>query len=311
MFRFPGLCPDCRCLADGPIGKISLGLVSIVIVSWNTRELLRKCLASVFGNDAPFEIEVIVVDNASHDGSAAMVREGFPDAILVQNERNEGYARGNNQGITLVNGEYILTLNPDTELPRDALRKCIDILDDNSEYGCLAPRLIGLDRKPQRSVRGFPSILGVFGAITGLANLSPEGPLGSYLLPAFDYDSEGPAPQPMGTFLMFKRSALEAVGDPRRPFDEAFPIFFNEVDLLYRMHQAGLRCLYSPQVEVLHAHGASTRQRPKAMIWESHRSLVRFFRKHLRGVQRVWIPGIAIAANIAALVRARGFRDGA
>ncbi|MGE0002384.1 MAG: glycosyltransferase family 2 protein [Fimbriimonadaceae bacterium] len=285
-------------------------MVSIVVVSWNTRELLRKCLESVSASDAQFPIQTIVIDNASHDGSAAMVEETFPDVVLVQNAENLGYARGNNQGISRASGEYVLTLNPDTELPTDALRKSVEILQSNHKFGCLAPRLIGLDRKPQRSIRGFPSILGVFGALTGLDHLSPEGPFGSYSLPSFDYASEGPAPQPMGTYLMFRRSALEAVGDPKRPFDEAFPIFFNEVDLLYRLHEAGIPCLYTPRIEVLHAHGASTRQRRKAMVWESHRSLVRYFRKHLRGLSRAWVPLIAVAASVAALVRARGFDDG-
>lgn len=285
-------------------------LVSVVVVNWNTRELLKKCLVSLEQSTAPFALQTIVVDNASVDGSADMVEESFPSVILVRNSSNMGYAHANNQGIALAEGDYVLTLNPDTELPHDAIAQCVETLEKNSGFGCLAPRLIGLDRKPQRSVRGFPSVLGVFGALTGLDKIMPKGPLGSYTLPSFDYGAQGYAPQPMGTFLLFRRSVFKTLGDPKMPFDEAFPIFFNEVDLLFRLHQAGIHCLYTPQVEVLHVHGASTRQRPKAMVWESHRSLVRYFKKHLKGLQRAWIPGIAAAAYVAAFVRARGFDDG-
>ena len=183
-------------------------------------------------------------------------------------------------------------------------------LRQRKNYGVLGLRLVGPDKNAQNSVRGFPTILGVIGTWAKLDRIFPASLLGSYSLPNFDYDSDGPAPQPMGTFLLFRRTALETVGDPQKPFDESFPIFFNEVDLLFRLNQAGWPCWYSAGAHVLHHHGASTRQVKKSMIWESHRSLVRYFRKHLKGPSRLLIPIIAGAAWIAALARAKGYHAG-
>jgi GT2 family glycosyltransferase len=244
------------------------------------------------------------VDNASTDGSAKAVLAGFPWVTLVQNEANEGYAKGNNQGFAAAKGDWVLTLNPDTEIGPGLLDSMLKSAKERDSYGVFAVRLVGPDQKSQRSVRGFPTLLGVFGALTGLDKRFPEGPLGAYTLPNFDYGASGPAPQPMGTFLLFRRSALETVGDPSSPFDEQFPIFFNEVDLLYRLHRAGWPCWYESSLSILHQHGASTRQRPVAMVWESHRSLVRYFRKHLRGPARLALPIVAAAAYVGAFVRA-------
>ena len=283
-------------------------MLSILIVNWNTRELLRACLGSIFAFPPQDEFEVIVVDNASKDDGAAMVEAEFPAVRLVRSDRNEGYAKGNNMAFELARGDWLLTLNPDTEVFEGTLDRAIEALSANPDSGALGARLVLPDGSTQRSVRGFPSVLGVVGEALGLTRF---GAFGNYALPDFDYESEGPAPQPMGTFLLFRRSALEAIGDPKRPFDEAFPIFFNEVDLLERMAQAGWPCLYSPDVRVLHHHGQSTRQVRKAMIWESHRSLVRYLRKHSGPAQR-WLvlPCFAAVAYVAAFVRARGYYAG-
>ena len=146
-------------------------------------------------------------------------------------------------------------------------------------------------------MRGFPTATNLFGD--------------AYRLPHFDYEKEGPAPQPMGTFLLFRREALAAVGDPRRPFDEAFPIFFNEVDLLKRLDRAGWPTVYSPSARLLHHGGESTKQVRKAMIWESHRSLLRYLRKHGgTGFGVLALPFVALAVYAGAFVRARGFHPG-
>ncbi len=282
-------------------------MLSILIVNWNTRDLLRKCLRSMEEFPAKGPQEVIVVDNASQDGSAEMVREEFLGVTLIASKENTGYAKGNNLAFAAAQGEYLLTLNPDTEFDDDSLQRAIDVMDANPRYGTLGAKQIALDGSTQQSVRGFPTILGIAGDLLGIK----AGPFGSYRLPDFDYDQEQPAPQPMGTFLLFRREALSDIGDPQRPFDENFPIFFNEVDLLYRLHQKGWPCLYSPQVRVIHHGGEGTKQVRKSMIWESHRSLVRFLRKHRMrwwNAPLYWLVfGIVIAA---AWVRARGYSAG-
>jgi len=285
-------------------------MLSVLIVNWNTKDMLRRCLASIREHPPEDEYETIVVDNDSHDGSADMVESEFPWVILVRSGSNLGYAAGNNLAFKAAKGDYLLTLNPDTEFEDRSLTTALGTLKSHPQYGVLGIKLIGDDKLVQKSVRGFPTILGIIGAWMKIDGLWPLGPLGSYTLPAFDYSQDGPAPQPMGTFLLFRRTSLETVGDPRKPFDEAFPIFFNEVDLLYRLSKAGSPCFYSAQAHVLHHHGASTKQVRKSMIWESHTSLVRYFRKHLKWPARALLPAIAAAAWTGAFLRAKGHHAG-
>jgi GT2 family glycosyltransferase len=285
--------------------------LSIVVVNWNTKDLLRACLASIQRHPASSRSEVIVVDNNSADGSATMVRQEFPGVTLVDLPTNTGYARGNNHGFEQARGEYILTLNPDTELVDDSLDKAIQILEDHPEFGALGAKQIGVKGEIQRSVRGFPTATGIFGDLFGLGKIFPHSKLGSYRLTSFDYAKYQEAPQPMGTFLLFRRAALKEVGDPRAPFDEEFPIFFNEVDLLYRLKRKGLPCLYSPDVRILHHGGESTKLVRKSMIWESHRSLVRFMQKHYLNQWNFPFLGLVSAIiYLAAFVRARGYSRG-
>ncbi len=287
-------------------------MLSVLIVNWNTRDLLRACLASLAANPSSEPTEIVVVDNASSDGSADTVKAEFPEVRLVASDRNTGYAGGNNLAFGAAQGDWLLTLNPDTELLPGTLDCAIQVLKDNPRCGCVGIRLIGPDGETQRSVRGFPSFLGILGDVLRLR----FGPFDSYRLARFDYELEQTAPQPMGTFLLFRREALQDVGDPQRPFDEEFPIFFNEVDLLLRLRKAGWSCLYTPRARIRHHGGESTKQVRKSMIWESHRSLVRFLRKHPETIGGGTIAGrlglLILAPTIyaAAFVRARGYHAG-
>lgn len=283
-------------------------MLSVLIVNWNTRDLLIRCLESIRAHAPQCEFEIVVVDNASTDGSAERVRYEFPEVRLIASEVNTGYAKGNNLAFAAASGDWLLTLNPDTEFESNVLDPAIARLDCLDGFGCLACRLVGVDGKTQRSVRGFPTLLGIFGDLTGLGRLFPRSSLGSYRLTTFDYEREQDAPQPMGTFLLFRRSA---VPNPEAPFDEGFPIFFNEVDLLYRMASSGWKTRYVPDLSIRHLGGESTKQVRKSMIWESHRSLVRFLKKH----NKSWLRsiGIGIASCLiyaGAFVRAKGWDAG-
>lgn len=282
-------------------------MLSILIVNWNTRDLLRACLTSIFRLPPSTPFEVIVVDNASVDGSTDMVRLEFPQVILIEPGTNTGYAKGNNLAFERAKGDLLLTLNPDTEFVDESLQSAIEELEKQKGCGCLSIRFIGPDGSTQQSVRRLPTILGVLVDLLGLARVLPSV---SYKFDSFNYDNTGVAPQPMGTFLLFRREALAKIGDPARPFDESFPIFFNEVDLLKRLQDSGWPCWYFAGAKLMHHHGASTKQVKKAMVWESHRSLVRYFRKHQRGIGRLLLPFVALSASVAALVRARGVSAG-
>ncbi len=284
--------------------------LSILIVNWNTRDLLRACLASLLQHPYRDDDEIIVVDNASTDGSAAMVGAEFPNVRLIEPGANTGYAKGNNLAFSTADSPFLLTLNPDTQVFEGTLERAVSSLKARPSCGYLGARLISPDGSTQASVRGFPTFLGLLGDWTGLG-ARVAGALDSYRLTRFDYDTPQPAPQPMGTFLLFRREALEAVGSEKAPFDESFPIFFNEVDLLKRLDDAGWSGWYDPEVRVMHHHGASTRQVRKAMIWESHCSLVRYLIKHARQpLARVGYRGLALLIYLAALVRARGVHAG-
>ncbi|MGV3616997.1 MAG: glycosyltransferase family 2 protein [Fimbriimonas sp.] len=285
-------------------------MISVLVVNWNTRDLLRACLKSIerFPPSEPFE--VIVVDNASRDGSAEMVRKEFPDVRLVEPGRNTGYAEGNNLAFANASGDLLLTLNPDTEFVDDSLDLAAAILRGHAHAGALGVRQVSVDGEIQQSVRGFPSFIGLVGDLTGLGRRY-GGRWDDYRRSRMDYTEEQWVPQPMGTFLLLRREALATVGDPTAPFDTRFPIFFNEVDLLYRLHVAGWRCLYTPRAKILHHGGEGTKQVRKSMIWESHRSLVRYLRKHHgTGLARVGLPFLAAAIFAAAFVRARGYDAG-
>lgn len=285
-------------------------MLSILIVNWNTREHLRRCLGSIRAFPPDAEYEVIVVDNASSDGSAQMVCDEYPEVALIASKENTGYARGNNIAYEYARGDLLLLLNPDTEFEDNSLQAAAEALSANEDTGALAIRLIDPEppHKTQRSIRSFPRPLPIFFEIIGLSRLFPNSNFfAAYRRPNFNYDAAGPAEQPMGTFLMLRRSAL-----PKDRFmDERFPIFFNDVDLLYRMHLAGQITWYTPNARVLHYGGASTEQTKKKMIWESHRSLIRYYTKwYLRWWSAPLIIIFALVVWIGAFVRARGWDAG-
>lgn len=274
--------------------------LSVILVNWNTRDLLRRCLESLRGALAGIEAEIVVVDNASADGSAAMVRDQFPQVRLIANSENRNYAAGSNQGLAAATGEHLLLLNPDTELTATAVRALLEFLQARPRAGAVAPLLAHPDGGAQASVRRFPTpalmARTVFGRALGRADAD-----GYWIEP----DPEGEpvvVDQPMASCFLVRATALREIGG----FDEQFPLFFNDVDLCFRLRQAGWEIWYVPRVRVLHHGGASTRQaRPRA-IRESHRGLQRYFAKHHRREMNgvafgglmagIWLAGIARAA---------------
>ncbi len=253
--------------------------LSVLIVNWNTRDLLRACLQSLRRYPLSEPMEVWVLDNASPDGSAEMVRAEFPEVRLIASECNLGYAAGNNLLLQRAEGEYLLLLNPDTEVTEGALDTAVQYLREHPDVAALGAKLVHPDGRVQRSVRGFPEPEAVMWEYLGLARLFPRSRrFGAYRMTWFTYDQIAEVDQPMGTFLLLSRRAVWAVG----LMDERFPIFFNEVDWCYRAKKKGLKIVFHPGVVILHHGGASTRQVRPQMVWESHRSLQRFYQKHYR-----------------------------
>jgi len=277
--------------------------LSVIIVNWNTREFVRACLLSLTENPLPGQTEIIVVDNASTDGSAAMVAEEFPSVTLIASDRNLGFAAGNNAGFQVAKGEYWLVLNPDTEIMPGALKAATEVLWTRPGIAAVGACQVGIDGEIQRSVRGFPTA-------TNLIRSMLPGPLYSdeYWRRNFDYMRAQVAPQPMATFTLFRAETVRALNG----YDEKFPIFFNDVDLCKRIWDTGSEIWYSPDVRILHHGGEGTRQVRKAMIWESSRSLIHYLKKH-HGRELgtiLLLPGLTLMVYALAFIRAKGFSVG-
>ncbi len=220
-----------------------------------------------------------MVDNASADGSAQMVREEFSDVRLIENDTNRNYAAGTNQALAAATGDLLLLMNPDVEVLPGSLDALANALTETPNTGAIAAKLTFPDGKTQPSVRGFPEPLPVLYDILQLSRLFPSSrTFAAYRIPYFDYESDGPAPQPMTSCLLLTREAYQKVG----PMDERFPLYFNDVDWCLRCYREGLGIRYTAKAVVLHKHGGTTRTVRKAAVWESHRALLRFYAKHDR-----------------------------
>lgn len=280
-------------------------IVSVLIINWNTREHLLRCLQSLGRGDLGLGIgEVIVVDNASFDGSAEMVRQEFPSVTLIANKRNLGYAKANNQAAAIAKGSYLLLLNPDTEVLPNAIERLVAFAEAHPEAGAIAPKLVYPDGSVQASVRSFPTPATLLLAGLGLDKLftrlfatrhsspatsvithhsSLATSVGRYRMTWFSYDRIAEVDQPMSSALLVRRKAWEQVGG----MDETMPIFFNDVDLCWQLKKAGWRIYFLPEAIVVHHHGASTRLLGIGKVLASHRGLLCFYDKHFRPLMPV------------------------
>jgi len=254
--------------------------LSIVVLSWNTADLLGACLASLEACRDELPLEVVVVDNASADGSADMVAARFPWCTLVRNPRNEGYAIGNNVGAARARGELLLLLNSDTEVPRGVLPVLVGFLRDHPAYGACAPRLDHPDGTVQRSCKRFPSLLVAVFYDTWFGRwFERNRTIPRYLMDDFDHVSSRDVEQPPGAALVIRRALFERLGG----LDPELWLFFNDVDLCRRMHALGAKVRYLAEVRVLHHEGRSTAQFPEfGAMW--HKNRCAYYRKAFGGI---------------------------
>ena len=258
--------------------------ISVVVPSWNTREYLDACLRTLAAAPKP-TTEVIVVENASEDGSLELLREAHPEVRVLVNERNEGFARACNQGMRVATGRYVLLLNTDTEIRGTALQDLYRWLEGNPEYGAAAPRLVHPDGGTQRTVQAFPNLRTPLYFGTPLERWFPDSKeLVRYFLRDWDQESSRDVDQPPAAALLVRRSALDEIG----LFDETFWLFYNDVDLSLRLHRAGYRTRYLAEAEVLHHVGGSTRKFG-AFVPEWQRNRLAFYRKHFGWRGGVWV----------------------
>lgn len=248
--------------------------LSVSIVSWNTRELLDGCLTSIYETTSDIGFEVIVVDNASSDGSAQMVREKHPQVCLLQNAGNVGFARANNQAYQASTGRCFLLLNPDTIALEGAMEGLVGFLDGNDEAGAVGPLVLNSDRSLQYSWARFPTVWNeVVGRLDRSVDSLPRSPVSVEevrSLGPFEADWVG------GCCLMVKREAIQQIG----LMDESLFMYCEETDWCMRLRSAGWKVWVEPAVEILHLGGQSSKQvsaQSTCYLWESKR---KYFTKH-------------------------------
>ena len=254
--------------------------LSIVIVSWNVRDLLRRCLYSI--PDTGYSVlgtgcvEVIVVDNASTDGSVEMVQAKFPGVRLIANADNRGFPAANNQGIAIAQGRHVFLLNPDTEVVDDALAAMVSFADAHPDVGVVGPQLLNPDGSVQSSRRRFPTLLTALFESTWLAPHAPRRLLARYRV----LDRPDEATQDVdwvdGAALMARREAIQQVG----PLDEGFFMYSEELDWCRRFREAGWRVVYLPEARIVHHRGKSSEQVAAASHIHFQTSKVRYFHKY-------------------------------
>ncbi len=244
--------------------------ISIVIVNWNTRELLKDCLESVVRTVHGLTYEIIVVDNASTDGSVTMLGELFPQVRIISNNENRGFGAANNQAFQIMAGRYAHLLNTDTVLTEGAVQELFAFMESHPEAGMSCGQLLNRDGSKQNSIAAFPTLL------TLLTNMS----LLEYLFPGKYPSKRYPHRQPVevdsavGACLMVRKAAMDVVGS----FDERYFFFFEETDWAYRMRLAGWKVYHVPTARIYHLQGQSIGPNVAARI-EFYRSRFQFFKK--------------------------------
>jgi GT2 family glycosyltransferase len=271
--------------------------IAVVIVNYNTREHLRACLATVL-SETPSE--VVVVDNASSDGSVEMVQADYPDVVLHANETNVGYGAAANQAIASCAAKYILLLNADTLLQSGALRALSTYLDLHPPAAIVGPRLANPQGKQQPSCHPFPTPLNTLVHMSMLNELIGHVPFlrNHYLNPPPRRAKA--VPWVHGAALAIRREPFEMVGG----FDEAFFMYSEEVDLCYRLHDTGWQIHFAPVTTVVHVGGISTMQRRTEMGVQVFASLMQFYERHSS-----WIHRVEVVLIVKCLVLARLIRD--
>lgn len=252
--------------------------LSVVVINMNGRKLLDDCLESLRAAAPRHRLEVLVVDNGSHDGSPQMVKEKYPEAILVRNKENRGFTRANNQGIERSAGRYVLLLNNDTRVLPGAFSDAIEYMDTRPDAGAAGLKLLNEDGSLQLSCRRFPSFSqAIFNRYSFLTRLFPNNPYSRhYLMTDFQHDRVQEVDWVSGACLMFRRSVLDRIG----ALDERFFMYSEDVDYCYRVWQIGRKVIYIPTAQVYHLIGQDTRKVRVKLTYERHKSMYKFYKKH-------------------------------
>lgn len=258
--------------------------VSIIIVSWNTRDVLYDCLASIYKEARNFTFEVIIIDNASSDSSTEMVKKEFPQVILIENQENKGFAAANNQGIAKSEGRYILFLNSDTVILDHAIEKSVEFADAHLRAAVVGCRVLNRDRTVQQTCFRFPSALNMLLSSSYLYKLFPKSRFfGRERMTWWNRNDVREVDAVTGCFMLVRLKAIEQVGK----MDERFFMYGEETDWCYRFKQAGWKVLFAPVAEIIHLGGQSALNQVGPMLLQLRGSILLFFKKHRSSVEYV------------------------
>jgi GT2 family glycosyltransferase len=248
-------------------------ILSIVIATWNTRELTADCLRSIY-TSADYgvlkdSLEVIVVDNNSSDNTEEEIKAGFPQVRYFKNSHNEGYAPASNRGMKASNGKYVLLLGSDTVIKDNALLECIRFLDAHSEAGAAACRLVFPDGTLQGNCKKFPTLGNGIKTYLSLDSLNKD-----YDMAWFGYDKVMQVDQPATTFLMIRNDILKEINY----FNEQYRILYNDVELCRKIYEHGYKIFFIPSAEVIHYGSYSTKRAPAKLRRIMYEDVYRYYK---------------------------------
>ena len=295
MFRLKSLV----LLSDNLSKKTATYQLTVIVVNYNVEYFLDQCLHSVRKASKNIDVEVIVVDNASMDGSVEMLQENYRDFRLILNEENVGFSKANNQGIEIAKGRYVLLLNPDTVVEEDSFEKVVEYLDAHPEVGGLGVRMIdGRGNFLPESKRGLPKPMVAFYKIFGLSRIFPKSKrFGQYHLGHLSEFETAEIDILSGAFMLMRKEALDKVG----VLDESFFMYGEDIDLSYRIQKGGYKNVYFPDTTIIHYKGESTKKSSVNYVFVFYRAMVIFAKKHFSG-NNAWLFSFLI--NIAIYFRA-------
>lgn len=252
-------------------------IVSYVIVSWNAKEYLKDCIYTILLASQSFEYEIIVVDNASTDGSSKMIQNKFPQVELICNNENAGFSKANNQGIEIARGRYICLVNSDVLILPGAIQYLLDEMEQNPKIGIIGPKVLNSDLSLQHSCRNLPTIKSAFFRALKLDTTFPHSRLfGQYQLTHWNYNRTRNVAILSGCFWLIRRSALDQVGT----LDTRFYIYGEDMDLCKRFTSMGWEIIFNPGAQIIHYGGASSANAPVRFWIEMQRADLKYWLKH-------------------------------
>lgn len=264
---------------------IQIPKIAIIIVTYNSEMFLKVCLSSVYAQNTDFTYQVIVVDNGSKDNSITFTKTNFPNVEIIQNNKNVGFAKANNQGIRHSKAEILLFLNPDTILQENALQNLMDFYIKHPSAGVIGPKILNADGSLQRTGVAFPSIWNLMVEIVFLDYLFPYSKIfGRHRKLFLDPDKVNEVDYLQGSCLLVSRKVIDEI----ELFDESFFMYFEETDLCLRVKAKGYKVYYVPDASIVHFGGSGMSYYDRNRVLIFYKSYIQFLNKHFRNPQKLF-----------------------